>query len=149
MSDMQPVGTPLVMLDGVERHVLFTLSVVDELQAKYDMTVPEIFEKTGIANKERSQVTTDLVMALINNAVRTGRCEGDPVTEEYVKDNIDMIILPRIHNQIARSYGYSVPEPDDEDDESDSVKEPSSSMSPGSSISEQKSSATRKRKSSP
>ena len=149
MSDMQPSGIPLVMLDGVERRVLFTLSVVDELPAKYDMTVPEIFEKTGIASKERSQVTTDLVMSLINNAVRTGRCEGEPVTEEYVKDNIDMIIRPRIHNQIARSYGYSVPEPDDEDDESDSVMEPSNSTLPDSSTSERKNSATRKTKSSP
>lgn len=118
MSDMQPIGTPLTLLDGVERRVLFTLSVVDEVQDKFDLTVPEVFELTG-DKKRQSEVTGYLVTTLINHAIkRENQLNGTnckPLTEEYVRDNIDMVILPKIHRAIARSYGYSVPEPDEDD----------------------------------
>lgn len=124
MSDMQPMGTPLVLLDGAERRVLFTLSVVDEIQAKYNETVPEVFQRTGDL-KQQSDVVAFLVVTLINHAAKREKSK-DTVTEEYVKDNIDMIILPKINRAIAKSYGYSVPEPDDDEDEDDSeiVTEP-------------------------
>ena len=124
MSDMQPIGTPLTLLDGVERRVLFTLSVVDEIQSKYNETVPEVFQRTGDL-KQQSDVVAYLVTTLINNTAKRDKTD-DTVTEEYVKDQIDMIILPKINRAIARSYGYSVPEPDEDDDDSDSEMEPSS-----------------------
>lgn len=125
MSDMQPMGTPLVLLDGVERRVLFTLSVVDEIQAKYNETVPEVFQRTGDL-KQQSDVVAFLVVTLINHAAKREKSK-DTVTEEYVKDNIDMIILPKINRSIARSYGYSVPEDEDEEDEEpETTTEPSS-----------------------
>ena len=124
MSDMQPIGTPLTLLDGVERRVLFTLSVVDEIQSKYNETVPEVFQRTGDL-KQQSDVVAYLVTTLINNTAKRDKTDGT-VTEEYVKDQIDMIILPKINRAIARSYGYSVPEPDEDDDDSDSETEPSS-----------------------
>ena len=124
MSDMQPIGTPLTLLDGVERRVLFTLSVVDEIQSKYNETVPEVFQRTGDL-KQQSDVVAYLVTTLINNTAKRDKTD-DTVTEEYVKDQIDMIILPKINRAIARSYGYSVPEPDEDDDDSDSETEPSS-----------------------
>ena len=126
MSDMQPMGTPLVLLDGVERRVLFTLSVVDEIQAKYNETVPEVFQRTGDL-KQQSDVVAFLVTTLINHANKREKSK-DTVTEEYVKDNIDMIILPKINRSIARSYGYSVPEDeeDEEDEEPETTTEPSS-----------------------
>ena len=129
MSDLQPIGTPLTLLDGVERKILFTLSVVDEIQAEYGETVPEVFARTSDP-KEQSDVTAFLVVTLINHAIRRENKEKgtnlEPVTEEYVKDNIDMIILPAVSRAIAVSYGYSVPDPDEDDDSSDSKKEPSS-----------------------
>ena len=115
MSDMQPTGTPLTLLDGVDRRVLFTLSVVDEVQSKYDETVPEVFKRTCDL-KQQSDVTAFLVATLINHAAKREKSK-DTVTEEYVKDNIDMIILPKINRAIAKSYGYSVPEPDDDEEE--------------------------------
>ena len=118
MSDMQPVGTPLTLLDGVERRVLFTLSVVDEVQGKYDLTVPEVFQKTSDL-KEQSGIIAFLVTTLINHAAKRSGKKEDAVTEEYVKDNIDMIILPAINRSIGRSYGYSIPDPEDDDQESD------------------------------
>jgi hypothetical protein len=130
MSDLQPIGTPLTLLDGVERHVLFTLSVVDDIQSEYDMTVPEVFQRTGNA-AEQSDIVAFLALTLINHAIRReNRIEGTnkkELTLEYVKDNIDMIIMPQINRAIAKSYGYSVPEPDDEDGkDSDRAKEPNS-----------------------
>ena len=124
MSDMQPLGTPLVLLDGVERRVLFTLSVVDEIQSKYEETVPEVFRRTGDL-EQQSDVVAFLVTTLINHAARREKSE-DTVTEEYVKDNIDMVILPKINRAIARSYGYSVPEPDEDEDDSEIATEPNS-----------------------
>ena len=125
MSDMQPIGTPLTMLDGVERRVLFTLSVVDEVQSKYNETVPDVFKRTGDL-MQQSDVVTFLVMTLINHAAKREKSK-ETVTEEYVKDNIDMIILPKINRAIAKSYGYSIPEPEDEDEDIDPepTKEPS------------------------
>lgn len=124
MSDMQPIGTPLTLLDGVERRVLFTLSVVDEVQGKYDLTVPEVFQKTSDL-KEQSDIIAFLVTTLINHAAKRSGKKEDAVTEEYVKDNIDMIILPAINRSIGRSYGYSIPDPEDDDQESDLKTEPS------------------------
>lgn len=127
MSDLQPVGIVLKLRDGVERRILFTLSVVDEIQSHYDLTVPEVFAKTGEA-KEQSDALGFIVLSLINNAIkRENRLRGtdEPyLTMEYVKDNIDMLIIPEINRAIAKSYGYSVPEPD-EDDEPDPKKGPS------------------------
>lgn len=126
MSDMQPIGTPLTMLDGVERHVLFTLSVVDEVQSKYDQTVPEVFQRTANL-KEQSDIIAFLVTTLINHAAKRSGKKDEAVTEEYVKDNIDMIILPKINRAIGKSYGYSIPDPeDDEEIESDLKTEPNS-----------------------
>ena len=123
MSDMQPLGTPLTMLDGVERKVLFTLSVVDEVQSRYDLTVPEVFQRTADL-REQSDIIAFLVTTLINHAALRGGNDKEVVTEEYVKNNIDMIILPEINRAIGRSYGYSMPDPD-EDDESDLKTGPS------------------------
>ena len=124
MSDMQPIGTPLTLLDGVERRVLFTLSVVDEVQSKYDLTVPEVFERTSNL-REQSDIIAFLVSTLINHAAKRDK-KVNEVTEEYVKDNIDMIILPKVNRSIAKSYGYSVPDPEEDDQESDLKTEPSS-----------------------
>ena len=41
MSDMRPSGIA-VTVGGVERHVLFTLAVVDEIQSKYGLPVSEV-----------------------------------------------------------------------------------------------------------
>ena len=128
MSDLQPKGTALTLLDGEERRILFTLSVVDEIQSHYGLTVPEVFAKTGDP-KEQSDALSFIVLSLINNSIkRNNRLHGtdeEYLTMEYVKDNIDMLIIPEINRAIAKSYGYSVPEPD-EDDEPDLTKEASS-----------------------
>ena len=125
MSDMQPLGTPLTMLDGVERKILFTLSVVDEVQSRYDQTVPEVFQRTADL-REQSDIIAFLVTTLINHAAKRAGKEEEAVTEEFVKDNIDMIILPDINRAIGKSYGYSIPDPEEEEDtEPDLRMEPS------------------------
>ena len=43
MSDLKPRGIPII-LDGVERHFLFTLNIIDELQDKYGKNLYEIIE---------------------------------------------------------------------------------------------------------
>ena len=41
MSDLRPRGIPVV-LDGVERHFLFTLNIIDEIQDRYGKTLHEV-----------------------------------------------------------------------------------------------------------
>ena len=44
MSNLKPRGIPIV-LEGEERHFLFTLNTIDEIQDKYDKSMGEIFEE--------------------------------------------------------------------------------------------------------
>ena len=113
MSDMRPSGIA-VTVGGVERHVLFTLAVVDEIQSKYNLPVSEVIAKMS-DEMEVYPVIVSIITSLINDEIiRTG--SGDPVTEEWAKRNITVPECDGIIAAILQSYGISVPEKDEDED---------------------------------
>lgn len=72
MSDLKPRGIPII-LDGVERHFLFTLNIIDELQDKYGKNLYEIIEDLT-KNEESGHLLREVVTILLNDEVdRTER----------------------------------------------------------------------------
>ena len=114
MSDMRPAGIA-VTVGGVERHILFTLAAVDEIQSKYKMPVSDVIAKMS-DEMEVYQTLVSIIASLINDEiVRTESGEG-PVTEEWLKRNITVPECDGIIAAILQAYGISVPEKDEDED---------------------------------
>ena len=111
MSDLQPKGIPITLLDGVERRILFTLSAVDIIQSHYDLPLATVMTKLADEN-EVYRTISYIVTVLINDAIRREKSGGTEITEEEVKDLIDVPLAGKINRAILRAYGYSLPEAD-------------------------------------
>lgn len=112
MSKLKPEGETLV-LDGVERHLLFTLNAVDEIQENYDCSLEEVIDRLT-DKKESISTLRYLVMTLLNDEaerspkenykIYTEREAGWLITQENVLE-VTMAVL--------KAYGLSLPEPDE------------------------------------
>lgn len=117
MSRLQPRGIPIV-LEGEERHFLFTLNTIDVLQDKHGKSMDEIFEEL---QEEETATNTlkEIVTVLLNKeAEREKRLGGRDIpetTEEEVGELIGMDNIGEIVNAVFRAYGYSMPEADEND----------------------------------
>lgn len=120
MSDLQPKGVPVTFLDGVERHFLFTLAAVDDVQDHYGEAVGKVM--TRISDEmEGYGVLAYLAMVLANDEIRrsTGKTDDDYLTEQQVKEMIDVPLAGKVLRAIFKSFGHALPESDDDDDESE------------------------------
>lgn len=115
MSDLQPKGIPIVIGD-VERHLLFTISVVDEIQAKYEKPLSSVMEMLQDDDK-LVQVVFDLMYFMINDEIDRERFfhgkEGERVTEQALKYMMDYAHIGEYMGAILRAYGASLPEAED------------------------------------
>ena len=117
MSRLQPRGIPIV-LEGEERHFLFTLNTIDVLQDKYGKSMDEIFEEL---QEEETATNTlkEIVTVLLNKeAEREKRLGGRDIpetTEEEAGELIGMDNFGEILKALFRAYGYSMPEADEND----------------------------------
>ncbi len=117
MSNLKPRGIPIV-LEGEERHFLFTLNTIDELQDKYDKSMDEIFEE--LQEEETAMDTLkEIVTVLLNKeAEREKRLKGrdiPEITEEEVGEIIGMDNIGEVVTAVFRAYGISMPEADEND----------------------------------
>lgn len=117
MSNLKPRGIPIV-LEGEERHFLFTLNTIDEIQDKYDKSMGEIFEE--LQEEETAMDTLkEIVTVLLNKeAEREKRLKGrdiPEITEEEVGELIGMDNVGEVVMAVFRAYGYSMPEADEND----------------------------------
>ena len=71
MSDLQPKGVA-IEVGGAERHLLFTIAVVDELQSKYNMPISQVMSLLSDAMQSPT-VVADIMLALINDEIRRNR----------------------------------------------------------------------------
>lgn len=112
MSDLRPKGVPL-MLDGEERHLLFTLNVVDGIQDHYDCALEEVIDR--LTNKKESAKTLRyLTMALLNDeAERSGKEEKKTYTEKEAGWLITQENVLEVTVAVLKAYGLSLPEPDE------------------------------------
>lgn len=119
MSDLRPTGIPIV-IDGVERHLLFTLNVIDKIQDKYGKPLSDTL--TDVTNSELSDhLLRDVLIILLNDEVerenyKNPECGLKSVTEQEIgwflcRDNQYEVII-----QILKAYGISIPEPGEDED---------------------------------
>lgn len=111
MSDLKPRGVP-VMVDGVERHFLFTLNVIDEIQDHYNLALSEVIDK--LTDKGESlKVLRYLIATLLND--EAARCDQnlEMYSEEQIGWIIDAETLDMFTLALLRAYGISLPEADE------------------------------------
>ena len=105
------------MLDGVERHFLFTLAAVDEIQAHYDLPVSSVMSKLA-DEKENYQTLSYMATVLANDEIRRENAQGagkEELTEQQVKWLIDVPLSTEVTRAVMKAYGFSLPEPEDDD----------------------------------
>ena len=112
MSDLQPRGLP-VTVGGVERHFLFTLAAVDEVQSKYDLPVSQVIAKLA-DEREVYDTVASLTAILVNDEIRRNGRKELEVTEKEIKWSLDVPAADFLVGVILRSYGYALPEQEDE-----------------------------------
>ena len=119
MNNYRPLGHSVTFLDGVERHFLFTLAVVSEIQGHYDLPVGTVMAKLA-DDREGFDTLAYLALTLANDEImrrndQTGK--DDPLlTEKQVKWLIDVPLAKKILKPIMMAYGYSMPENEEDDD---------------------------------
>lgn len=117
MSDLRPVGVP-VMIEGVERHMLFTLNVIDEMQEHYNEPLAEIINNLM---KKSSAVKTLRYMtyALLEDELQRKAAGGEKL-KKYSEKEIGWLITRENEEEIMlailKAYGLALPESDDEEE---------------------------------
>ncbi len=118
MSELRPRGIP-VTLNGVERHFLFTLSAIDAAQDKTGKSMREIME--DLADEETAMHTLrDLLVILSEDEVEREKYRGSepglrPITEKEAGYLIGVDNIWELVAAVMAAYGYSIPEPEEED----------------------------------
>ena len=114
MSKLNPRGIPFE-INGQEYRFLFTLSVVDEVQELYDAPVSSVIAKMA-DDREVYDVIANITAIMINDELkRTGSAEKE-ISVRDVKWMIDVPMADKLVKVIMQSYGYSLPDPDEDED---------------------------------
>lgn len=116
MSDLKPIGEPIT-LDGVERHLLFTLNVVDTIQDHFECSLEEVINKLT-DKKESSKALKYVLMELLNDeADRQKHAGDDQGLKKYTEQEIGWLItqenILQVMVTVLRAYGLSIPEEDE------------------------------------
>lgn len=117
MSDLRPIGVP-VMIEGVERHMLFTLNVIDEMQEHYNEPLAEIINNLM---KKSSAVKTLRYMtyALLEDELQRKAASGEKL-KKYSEKEVGWLITRENEEEIMlailKAYGLALPESDDEEE---------------------------------
>lgn len=116
MSDLRPVGVT-VEVEGVERHFLFTLNVIDEIQEHFKMELSQVID--NMTDKEKANDTVRyLVSALLNDEAEREASKGKELRKYTEREAGWLISLENISDiilAIFKAYGLSLPEPDEDD----------------------------------
>jgi hypothetical protein len=114
MSDLQPKGIPVRLLDGVERSFLFTLACVDEVQDHFDKPVNEVMAMLA-DERESYRTLAFLAMTLANDELKR-KGEEKLLTLDEVKWLITVPSSGEVTRAVMKAYGFGMPEPDEDDD---------------------------------
>lgn len=116
MSDLRPRGIPIIF-DGVERHFLFTLNLVDEIQEKYGKNLLQVLDQ--MVKEDQSEHTLrDITVMLLNDEAERAERRGQEIPKVTEADVGEMIGLDNywdVVKAILEAYGISLPEPEEED----------------------------------
>lgn len=120
MGILKNTGTPL-NIDGVERHLIFTLNAIDAIQERFDEPLEDVIAK--LTDKEESGNALRAVLTILfNDEVErlsykpsTQKTDLEPVDEKqmgWILNNQNML---EATYAVLRAYGYDLPEPDEND----------------------------------
>lgn len=113
MSDLRPLGVP-IEIDGVERHLLFTLNAIDDIQEHFDKELGQIIN--DLTSKEESTKTLRYVsMALLNDEAE--RKDLKKYTDKEIGWIITLDNQIEITIKILEAYGISLPKGDEDDED--------------------------------
>lgn len=125
MGKINQRGTS-IEIGGVERHLLFTLSVIDELQEHYDKPVSEVLNLIMTDERQAYKCIGYITTVLLNDEIRRNNyyhhTEDPLLTEQEVGWMVDVQMASGdLLKAILKAYGISMAE-DDEDDDPDPQK---------------------------
>lgn len=116
MSDLRPVGVP-VTIEGVERHLLFTINVCDSIQDKFDTSMEEVINMLVDETKNLGAMKGILAELLNDEVDRLNHDKTEHELKKYTWQEIGWTVDPRdataIMYKILEAYGISIPESDE------------------------------------
>lgn len=117
MSDLTPKAS-LLTVDGVERKILFTFSVIDELQEKFDKPMDDIIEDYMKMSSDPNQLTelmktTSQILEVFANDIGLG---NESVEEGHFDRFITTRNIYEIIYILLTEYGLDLPNPSEDDD---------------------------------
>jgi hypothetical protein len=120
VRELAPIGVP-INIDGKERHLLFTVNVIDDIQEHYNLPIAEAVIKTMSKDKESFSHLRYILMVLINEDVEIHNDESDekwkPVTEKYVGRKITIDNAGIVAAAMFTAFTRSLPKSDEDDDD--------------------------------
>lgn len=110
MSDLRPTGVP-IEIEGVERHLLFTLNAIDDIQEHFDMELSKVIG--NLMDEDTATITLRYVLrALLNDEAERKNLK------QYSDKEIGWIITIdnriKITMQVLKAYGISLPSEKDD-----------------------------------
>ena len=116
MSDLRPIGEPL-MLDGVERHLLFTLNVIDAVQDHFECSLEETISLLTDKRTSAAALKYMLMQLLNDEAERVKYSNPESELKKYNEQEIGWVITQgnvlQVTVAILKAYGLSMPEVDE------------------------------------
>ena len=115
MSDLRPVGIP-IDIGGEERHFLFTLNAIDEIQCRFDEPLEKVIDK--LTNKKMAaKALRGVVTVLINDDIRRKKHDKLTNEEEFTEEEVGWLLhegnILDVTMIVLLAYGKSLPEPDE------------------------------------
>lgn len=117
MSDLTPKAS-LLTVDGVERKILFTFSVIDELQEKFNKPMDDIIEDCMKMSSDPKRITelmktTSQILEVFANDIGLG---SESVEEGHFDRFITTRNIYEIIYILLTEYGLNLPNPSEDDD---------------------------------
>jgi hypothetical protein len=125
MRILKPVGIE-IDIDGKDRHLLFNVNVIDELQEHFDLYIGDILNALlDSQDKEKQKAFYDsiafILAVLLNEDVRIHNKNNpnDPwekITEEYLKEEVlTNSTSATITLEILKSFNGTLPKSEEDD----------------------------------
>lgn len=113
MSDLTPKGT-MITVDGVERKILFTFSVVDELQDLFGKSIDEIIGE--YLENASSEKNISSLMKMTSTMLDVFAREND---DSIMRGHFDRYVTSKnvyqIVSLIISEYGLDLPDPEEDE----------------------------------
>lgn len=114
MSDLRPKGI-VVEIGEQEYDLLFTISAIDEIQEKCNAPLIDAIKAVaGAADGKTDRDTMDGFCKVLT--VLVNRTAKEPVTEQDVKETLEIRTYQKTAWAVLNAYGISIPDPDEDDD---------------------------------